>query len=167
MNKCIVNVSLCNYVLLCSNTLYLTWQVQWKSVGPCSFLQSACSLLQLLLVHGVTPFSQRLPTCQRSFTSGEAEAHSPDTTRATLCLRCVFNGCSWYLYAITFPQLSRCHMCCTISPNWSITCLRLCILIQCWILLYVISPLSLIFSVEYISDCISFGQSLRNKNLWN
>lgn len=61
-------------------------------MGPRCCLQTAHSL-QLLLVHGDTPFTPHSAICQTCCTSGAAEAHSPDIIRATLFLRCVSERC--------------------------------------------------------------------------
>lgn len=81
------------FVTGCLNPQYLTWQMQWKSMDAWCLLQRGRSLLQRPLVYGEGLFTRHSPTCQRSCPSGTAEAHSPDITRASLCLRCVSARC--------------------------------------------------------------------------
>lgn len=92
---------------------HLAYRIKWNSMDPRYGLQTAHSL-QLLLVHGDTPFTLQLVTWQTSYTSGATETPSPDIIQVTLFLRCVFEGFNKSLIcSVFFPEVYSCNIQCT------------------------------------------------------
>lgn len=90
------------------------YRIKWNSMDTRCSLQTALSL-QLLLVHGDTPFTLHLVTWQTSYTSGATETPSPDIIQVTLFLRCVSEGFNKSLVCsdFFFPEVYSCNIQCT------------------------------------------------------